>query len=204
MLTCFITLPSSVPLLLSFLTFCFLVSVVSILTGLFWFYSKKFLLRVRPYSGGKSLRSVLGTTLPGFRSCNPPWLRLSERLSPHSVCKKSPNLLAALLPLPDLSLKQCQRWVQPCAGKGRFPWAIRPKKECVKSCETWFANTLNLNDKGPSMKCVCSPKVLWPFSYLTLTQNKPSEFITEFIQSYHYCLTMIDKLYIYALYSYTN
>ena len=27
-------------------------------------------------------------------------------LSPHSVCKKSPNLLAALLPLPDLSLKQ--------------------------------------------------------------------------------------------------
>ena len=27
-------------------------------------------------------------------------------LSPHSVCKKSPNLLTALLPLPDLSLKQ--------------------------------------------------------------------------------------------------
>ena len=128
---------------------------------------------------------ILGTALPGFRSCNPPWLRLSQNwdyeplrkqslspwqvchlcplhpawpwawpvsqwwvrflkggstqdrlwspgissqgrtlggcgkrgwwtftprlwnsLSPHSVCKKSPNLLAALLPLPDLSLKQ--------------------------------------------------------------------------------------------------
>ena len=23
---------------------------------------------------------MLGTALPGFRSCNPPWLRLSERL----------------------------------------------------------------------------------------------------------------------------
>ena len=29
-----------------------------------------------------------------------------DSLSPHSVGKKSPNLLAALLPLPDLSLKQ--------------------------------------------------------------------------------------------------
>ena len=94
-------------------------------------------------------------------------------LSPHSVCKKSPNLLAALLSLLDLSLKQCQRWVHPCAGKGRFPWAIRPKKECIKSCETCFANTLYLNDKDPSMKWVCFPKVLWSFSYLTLTQNKP-------------------------------
>ena len=70
----------------------------------------------------------------------------------HSVCKKSPNLLAALLPLLDLSLKQCRRWVQPCAGKGGFPRAIRPKKECIKSYETYFANSLNLNDKGPSMK----------------------------------------------------
>ena len=26
-------------------------------------------------------------------------------LSPHSICKKSPNVLAALLPPPDLSLK---------------------------------------------------------------------------------------------------
>ena len=89
-------------------------------------------------------------------------------LSPHSVCKKSTNLLAALLPLPDLSLKQCWRWVWPCAGKGGFPGVIRPKKECIKSYETYFANTLNLNDKGPSMKWVCSlkfygPLTIWPW-----------------------------------------
>ena len=77
------------------------------------------------------------------------------------ICKKSPNLLAVLLPLLNLSPKQCQRWVQPCAGKGRFPRAIRPKKECIKSCETCFANTLNLNEKGPSMKWVYFPQVLW-------------------------------------------
>ena len=34
--------------------------------------------------------------------------------------------------------------------RGRFPRVIRPKKECIKSCETCFANTLNLNDKDPS------------------------------------------------------
>ena len=95
-----------------------------------------------------------------------PWLWHS--LSPHSVCRKSPNLLAALLPLPDLSLKQWQRVVQSCAGKGRFPRAIRPKKEYIKSCETYFANTLNLNYKGPSMKWVCfskfySPLANWPW-----------------------------------------
>ena len=33
----------------------------------------------------------------------------------------SPNFLAALLPLPDLSLKQCQRVVQPWAGMGGSP-----------------------------------------------------------------------------------
>ena len=101
---------------------------------------------------------------------------LWHSLSPHSVCKKSPNLLAALLPLPDWSLKQCWKWVLPCAGKGELPRSIRPKKECIKSYETYFANTFNLNDKGPCMKWVCFPKVLWPFNYLTLTQNKPSEF----------------------------
>ena len=70
----------------------------------------------------------------------------------HSVCKKSPNLLAALLLLPDLSLKQYWRWMWPCAGKGGFPRAIKPKKECIISYETYFANTFNFNDKGPSMK----------------------------------------------------
>ena len=91
-----------------------------------------------------------------------PWLW--HRLSPHSVCKKSSNLLAALLPLPDLSLKQWQRVVQSCAGKGRFPGAIRSKKECIKSCETCFANTLNLNDKGPSLRWVCFPKSYGPLA----------------------------------------
>ena len=51
---------------------------------------------------------------------------------------------------------------------GQFPGAIRPKKECIKSCETCFANILNLNDKDPSMKWVCSPKfysplAIWPW-----------------------------------------
>ena len=48
--------------------------------------------------------------------------------------------------------------------KGRFPGAIRPKKECIKSCETCFANTLNLNDKGPSLKWVCFPKPYSPLA----------------------------------------
>ena len=99
--------------------------------------------------------------------------------------------------------KQCQWWVWPCAGKGRFAGEIRPKKECIKSYETCFANTLNSNDKGPSMKWVCFPKVLWSFSYLTLTQNRPSEFFECYLCDY-YCLKMIDELSIYALYSYAN
>ena len=86
------------------------------------------------------------------------------------------------------------RWVRPSAGKGGFPGVIRPKKECIKSCETCFANTLNLNDKGPSMKWVCFPKVLWSFSYLTLTQNKPSEFFECYLFDY-YCLTMMSFPY---------
>ena len=136
---------------------------------------------------------MLGTALPGFRSCKPPWLRLTQRpwdhkplsrqslspwqgrhlcllyltllgpepdqlandgedssregrpkrglvtkrptgkdmaghrkrgwwtlapwlwqsLSPHSVFKKSPNLLAALLPLSDISLKHDRGWCSP-------------------------------------------------------------------------------------------
>ena len=100
--------------------------------------------------------------------------RLGQGLSPHSVYKKSPNFLAALFPLLDLSLKQCWRWVRPCAGRGRFPRVIRPKKECMESCDTCFANTLNLNDKGPSKKwtyrCIISsspkfygPLAIWPW-----------------------------------------
>ena len=47
------------------------------------------------------------------------------------------------------------------------------------------------------------PQILWPFSYLTLTQ-KPLEFFESYLFLDHYCLTMIDELYIYALYSYAN
>ena len=152
-----------------------------------------------------SWRGPQGRTWGGYRKRGwwtlAPWLW--HGLSPHSVCKKSPNLLAALLHLPDLSLKQCWRWVWPYAGKGRFSGAIRPKKEYIKSCEICFANTLNLNDKGPSMKWVCFPKVLWSFSYLTLTQNKPSGFFECYLFDY-YCLTMIDEFSIYILYSYAN
>ena len=46
------------------------------------------------------------------------------------------------------------------------------------------------------------PKVLWPFSYLTLPQNKPSEFFECYLLFDSYCLTMIDEIYLYALYSY--
>ena len=49
-------------------------------------------------------------------------------------------------------------------GRAGSPRAIRPKKECIKSCETCFASTLNLNDKGPSMKWVCFPKFYSPLA----------------------------------------
>ena len=52
----------------------------------------------------------------------------------------------------------------PCAGKGGFPGVIRPKKECIKSYETYFANTLYLNDMGPGIKWVCSPKFCGPLA----------------------------------------
>ena len=47
------------------------------------------------------------------------------------------------------------------------------------------------------------PKVLWPFSYLTLTLNKPSEFFVCYLLFDHYGLTMIE-LYMYALYPFAN
>ena len=40
------------------------------------------------------------------------------------------------------------------------------------------------------------PKVLWSFNYLTLTQNKPSEFFVCYLLFDHFCLTMIDELYV--------
>ena len=114
---------------------------------------------------GPSGKDLGGNRKRGWWTLTP---RLWHALSPHSVCKKSPNLLAALLPLTDLSLKQCWRWVRPCAGKGVFPGAIRPKEECIKSCEIYFPNALNLNDNGSSIKWVCSPKfyghlAIWPW-----------------------------------------
>ena len=58
--------------------------------------------------------------------------------------------------MPDVGAALC--W------KRKVPWGIRPKKECIKSCETCFANTLNLNDKGPSLKWVCFPKFYSPLA----------------------------------------
>ena len=80
----------------------------------------------------------------------------------------------------------------------QFPGAIRPKKECIKSYETCFANILNLNDEGPGIEWACFPKILWPFSLLTLTQDKPSEFFECYPLFDPYCLTMIDELYLYS------
>ena len=121
-----------------------------------------------------------------------PHLELWHCLSPHSVCKKSPNLLAALLPLTDLSLKQCWRWVRTCAGKGGFPRVIRPKKECIKSCETCSANTLNLNDKDPSLKSVPFPKSYSPLANWPWLRISP-EFFVCYLLFDPYCLTMIDS-----------
>ena len=53
--------------------------------------------------------------------------------------------------------------------KGQVFWATRPKKECIKSCETHFAkNALNSLIRVPSMKWVCFPKfygplAIWPW-----------------------------------------
>ena len=47
-------------------------------------------------------------------------------------------------------------------------------------------------------------QVLWPFSYLTLIHNKPSEFFEWYLLFDHFCLTMIDELYVYTPYSYAN
>ena len=47
------------------------------------------------------------------------------------------------------------------------------------------------------------PKVLWLFSYLTLTLNKPSEFFECYLFDY-YCLTTVNELSIHTLYSYAN
>ena len=135
------------------------------------------------------MKRSTGKDLGGYRKWG--WWTLApqlwQSLSPHSVCEKSPNLLAALLPLLDLSLKQCQRWVRPCAGKGRFPGEIRPKKECIKSCETCFVNTLSLNDKGPSLKWVCFPKSYSPLANWPCFRISPQSSLYVI-----YCLILFD------------
>ena len=68
---------------------------------------------------------------------------------------------------------------------------IRPKKEYMKSYETYFANTLNFLIRVQAGMTLF-PKVLWPFNYLTLTQNKPLEFFDCYLLFDHYCLTMIE------------
>ena len=56
---------------------------------------------------------------------------------------------------------------------GQIPWGIGPKKECIQSCETCFSNTLNLNDKGPSLKWVCFPKSYSPLANLPWLRISP-------------------------------
>ena len=69
--------------------------------------------------------------------------------------------------MPDVGAALC--W------KRRVSRAIRPKKDYIKSYETYFANTLNFLIRVQAGMTLF-PKVLWPFNYLTLTQNKPSQF----------------------------
>ena len=110
---------------------------------------------------GMGITGLSGKDLGGYGERG--WWTLApqlwHRLSPHSVCKKSPNLLAALLPLPDLNLKKCLRWVW--CWKGQVPQGIRSKKECIKSCETYFANTLTLNIRVQAW--VIFPLAIWPW-----------------------------------------
>ena len=53
------------------------------------------------------------------------------------------------------------------------PGEIRPKNECIKSCETCFVYTLNLNDKGPSIKWVCFPKFYGPLAIWPWLRTSP-------------------------------
>ena len=46
--------------------------------------------------------NVLGTALPGFRSCNPPWLRLSEKPWDPKPLRRHSISLTGALPLPTL------------------------------------------------------------------------------------------------------
>ena len=43
------------------------------------------------------------------------------------------------------------------------------------------------------------PEVLWPFNYLTLTQNKPSEFSECYRLFDHFCLTMMNFMYTHCI-----
>ena len=71
-------------------------------------------------------------------------------------------------------------------GRGGFPRVIRPKKECIKSYETYFTNTLNLN-KGPSMKWVCSPKFYGPLTIWPWLRISPHSSLNVI-----YCLIISD------------
>ena len=58
--------------------------------------------------------------------------------------------------------------------KGPVSRAIRPKKACIKSCETCFAkNTLNLSDKRPSIKWVGFPKFHGPLAIRPWLRTSP-------------------------------
>ena len=69
--------------------------------------------------------------------------------------------------------------------KGQIPQGIRPKKECIKPCETCFANTHSLNDKGPSLTWVCFPKSHTPLANWPWLRISPQSSLYVI-----YCLTL--------------
>ena len=99
-------------------------------------------------------------------------VRLWHSLSPDSICKKSPDLLAALLPPPDLSLKERQRVVQLWAGMGGSLGQSGLRKNAQNPVKPALLR-IQFSDKGPSIKWVCFPKfygplAMWPWLRISL------------------------------------
>ena len=90
------------------------------------------------------IKPMLGTTLPGFRHCNPPWLRLSQRPWDHKPLRRqslSPWLISTLLYPPCPGAWPVSQW------RVRFlkeEWGIPqgegwPKIDMVMKRLTWVA-----------------------------------------------------------------
>ena len=104
--------------------------------------------------------------------------RLYHSLSPHSICKKSPNLLAALLLLPDPSLEQCRGGCSPVselAVPSRFLRRSGLRKNALNPVKPALAkNVLNLNVRVRARNKSVSQGFIanWPHHvYQTLTQR---------------------------------